>query len=547
MDSLSPYRDIISKLYLDENHTLSSVRSYIKEEYGILASRGVYQRAFVVWNFRKNKPGQAWVWVDHGIKKRTEMGKKSNVIIRGTPWATNAVNKEISRHVTTVDRVQAGVATPETPEGYAIVTPAASSAQQQTPVATPNLETELMPDEPVAEDRELLAKLLEDCGSFVSTWAMMGYPVRRESLINSYRAIAQRLTARSWDQELYSNTHRLLPDIVFDIFHSVYRNLPAGLQLQLDQLPKALSRDTVRTAMFIAAAKGCIEVARTLFSLDVEIDSRDSKGQTCLHLAALHNHIDMVSYLISQKANVNQRRRDGQTVWTLICALETHEQISHLLIQAGADKHAVVDQMNPLYTLAAGGYTNSVRLLLRQGVNPSIQTVYRWAPLHWAASNGHFEIVKILVKAGAELNCVSDTGKTPLGLVGNKWPEISEYLQLHGARMKATARRIKAPPRKRAVDRSHQSPTPPRARLSTVDSTRTIAVSPQTADRGTSQISSVKTPVANATFESIYGEASGTGLVFQSPTLSNNGLLPPFSNWVQLESTNSPQMPSPRW
>ena len=68
-----------------------------------------------------------------------------------------------------------------------------------------------------------------------------------------------------------------------------------------------------------------IGVARTLFFFGVEIDCRDSKGQTCLHLAAVHNHIDVVSYLISQKANVNQRRKDGQTVWTMVCEWETHE------------------------------------------------------------------------------------------------------------------------------------------------------------------------------------------------------------------------------
>jgi hypothetical protein len=51
------------------------------------------------------------------------------------------------------------------------------------------------------------------------------------------------------------------------------------------------------------------------------------------------------------------------------------------LIQAGADKHTFVGEMNSLYVAASGGHTTSVRLLLRQGVNPSIKTAYGWAPL----------------------------------------------------------------------------------------------------------------------------------------------------------------------
>jgi ankyrin repeat protein len=175
-------------------------------------------------------------------------------------------------------------------------------------VATPNLEIEPVSSDLVAKDTKLLTEILEDCGSFISTWAMMGHSVRRESLIKSYTAIAERLIAYSWDENSYSLTRTLLPDVVFDIFHSVYRDLPVGLQLQLDQLPTDLSQNTLRTAMFVTAAKDCTGVARTLFALDVEVDSRESKGQTSLHIAAIHNHFDMVSYLIDQNANLNQRR-----------------------------------------------------------------------------------------------------------------------------------------------------------------------------------------------------------------------------------------------
>lgn len=71
----------------------------------------------------------------------------------------------------------------------------------------------------------------------------------------------------------------------------------------------------------------------------------------------------------------------GQTVWVMVCEWEMHEQISNLLIQAGADKHALVGHMSPLYSVSAGGTAPVVRLLLRQGVNPVIQTSYKLASL----------------------------------------------------------------------------------------------------------------------------------------------------------------------
>jgi hypothetical protein len=71
----------------------------------------------------------------------------------------------------------------------------------------------------------------------------------------------------------------------------------------------------------------------------------------------------------------------GQTVWSSVCELETHEPISNLLIQAGADKHAFIGDMRILYRAAADDHTTAVRLLFRQGVNPSIKTAFNWAPL----------------------------------------------------------------------------------------------------------------------------------------------------------------------
>ncbi|KAJ9200819.1 hypothetical protein DTO164E3_3969 [Paecilomyces variotii] len=431
---LSHHKDILARLYIDEDLALRDVADYMKEKYGIRASIATYKRLFARWEFRKNNRGKDWIWVSRRIEKRAALGKESCVFRRGTLQDRNTVRKEIARHVTTYEKAQAAVATPKTPEEFMIVTPAAPTPGQWTQDTPMSAAVEVVLSGDEERHRELLAKVMEDCGSFISIWAASGVAMDHDKILASYKTVAEWIVTYTRDPASHPDIEQLLPIVAFDILYSTYRNDPTRLQLQLEHLPRNISAEITRTAMFIASAEGCVDVAETLFSRGVNIDSQDSKGQTCLHVAAIHNHFSMVSFLINHNADVNKRRNDWETVWTLVCQSEEHERISHLLIESGADKHVTVIGSNPLYGAAAAGHVGHVQLLLRQGVNPSIKTASGWDPLHWAASNGFLEVVKLLVEAGANVNCVSDTGATPLELVGNRWPDIKEYLEKHGAR-----------------------------------------------------------------------------------------------------------------
>ncbi|KAJ9252942.1 hypothetical protein DTO207G8_4462 [Paecilomyces variotii] len=409
--ALCDHKDLLSRLYIDEDRILKDVMEYMKENHGIDASEGTYKRLFKTWKFRKNNRGKDWIWVNHRIEKRAALGKKSSVLRKGTLQDRDT-----------------------TPEDFKIVTPAASTPGQLREDTPMSEGIEEVSSETKARHQELLAKVMEDCGSFISIWAASGLAMNRHTILASYKTVAEWIVTDTWDSSSRPDIERLLPIVASGILYSTYRNDLTRLQLQLEQLPRNISTDIIRTAMFIASAQGCIDVAEALFSRGVDIDSRDSKGQTCLHIAAIHNHLSMVSFLINHNADVNKRRRDQHTAWSSICTLASHEDISHLLIESGADQNVIVDLANPLYSAAAGGHVGQVQLLLRQGVNPSIKTVFDWEPLHWAASNGFLEVVKLLVEAGANVNCVTDTGATPLGLVGNRSPDIREYLENHGAR-----------------------------------------------------------------------------------------------------------------
>lgn len=415
---------------------------------------------------------------------------------------------------------------------------------------------EVVSSETEARHQELLAKVMEDCGSFISIWAASGLAMNRHTILASYKTVAEWIVTDTWDSSSRPDIERLLPIVASDILYSTYRNDLTRLQLQLERLPRNISTDIIRTAMFIASAQGCIDVAEALFSRGVDIDSRDSKGQTCLHIAAIHNHLSMVSFLINHNADVNKRRNDGQTVWTLVCVLASHEEISHLLIRSGADKHVLVNGVNSLYVAAAGGHARDVELLLRQGVNPSIKTVFLWEPLvshlqdilesyhggilttgvmqHWAASNGFLEVVRLLVEAGANVNCVSDTGATPLKLVGNRWPDIKEYLENHGAQV--TPSRQRRPRGSRSSRKLVRARTGASIHNSSLPS-RLPSVPIQETNSGSHSSSSINTQMTDNASAPIIGNSAN----FESaPSATFDHSQDPLSSfWVPLESVGS--------
>ncbi|KAJ9264744.1 hypothetical protein DTO195F2_2195 [Paecilomyces variotii] len=189
--ALLDHKHLLSRLYIDEDRTLKDVMDYMKQNHGIDARIGIYKRLFAKWEFRKNNRGKDWIWVNHRIEKRAALGKKSSVLRKGNLQDRNTVRKEIARHVTTYEEVQAAVATPETPEDFMIVTPAGSTpgqSTQDTPMADG---IEVVSSETEARHQELLAKVMEDCGSFISIWAASGLAMNRHTILASYKTVAE--------------------------------------------------------------------------------------------------------------------------------------------------------------------------------------------------------------------------------------------------------------------------------------------------------------------------------------------------------------------
>jgi len=60
------------------------------------------------------------------------------------------------------------------------------------------------------------------------------------------------------------------------------------------------------------------------------------------------------------------------------------------------------------------GHEAVVELLLEKGADLECRSNNGWTPLFWAAEKGHEVVVKLLLEKGADVECKSDNGRTPL-------------------------------------------------------------------------------------------------------------------------------------
>jgi ankyrin repeat protein len=95
-----------------------------------------------------------------------------------------------------------------------------------------------------------------------------------------------------------------------------------------------------------------------------------------------------------------------------------HTQVVRVLLREGTDPTATSDGgWTALHNAAKRGHHRIVDLLLYHGADPNVATERHETPLHWAAFNGHIPVIKLLLGHPTINRHVKDVGgSTPLSL-----------------------------------------------------------------------------------------------------------------------------------
>ncbi|KAI0399551.1 ankyrin repeat-containing domain protein [Xylaria palmicola] len=91
------HKDLIRKVYLEDNQSLKEVRSVLKDK-GLDATAHQIETKIKKWKFRKNVDKATWISIDQHITKRKHDDKESEVILCGKRMKPETVKRETDRH-----------------------------------------------------------------------------------------------------------------------------------------------------------------------------------------------------------------------------------------------------------------------------------------------------------------------------------------------------------------------------------------------------------------------------------------------------------------
>ncbi len=160
-------------------------------------------------------------------------------------------------------------------------------------------------------------------------------------------------------------------------------------------------KNTDSTALELAVRHGNREMVQILLWAKVDVNRKDSDGQTVLMMVGEDATSELVWDLLNAGAKVNVRDHDGDTA-LIEAAQRNNVEIVKTLLDAGARVNGSNNNGQTALMLAAGeGLVNNVRTLILAGADINVRDLEGNTALMYADRQHHSAAVRLLKSHGA--------------------------------------------------------------------------------------------------------------------------------------------------
>ncbi|KAK0140185.1 Ankyrin repeat and SOCS box protein 3 [Merluccius polli] len=202
-----------------------------------------------------------------------------------------------------------------------------------------------------------------------------------------------------------------------------------------------------QTALFLAAAKGHVDIVKLLVTAGANMNIKNASGLTPILAALSKNKPAVAKVLLRKGAEVNQTDASRQSCLHLASAQGSSELVS-ILVQICSIELRNDQEKTAIYLAAENGHQECLEILACAGANVDIQASDCTTPLMAATKTQSEECVEVLLKYGAD----------PHVVCSNLWPQLAIHAAASLKNVNILKRLVAATSREVSYAAGHVSP-----------------------------------------------------------------------------------------